>query len=448
MYSLLALCNGDPYRIIPKHILQLQEPHFTPFHLTACIIFFLAVIHIFFVNKITAFAETRKGNLFLQESLHFLGEVEVIFALWGIPLIISVFFFYNWQTAVDYIMTRNFTEPMFIVVIMTLTATYPIVKLAEDCLNFFAKMMGGSIAVWWFFLLTLAPLLGSFITEPGAMTLIATLLIRQFYQFHPSSGLAYATIGLLFTNVSVGGMLTSFAAPPILIISRCWERDTLYMFLHYGWKVVLGIFISTILYLVFFRKEFQKMEEKKQLPLPNTLKKSIPFWITAVHILFIVWTLFNAAYPAMFIAGFLLYLGFQIATAPFQQDTGIKKPLLVGLFLAGLILHGGLQGWWIRPLLSDLSPFSLMTLCAFLTSFNDNAAIVYLASHIPNLSETLKDAVLSGAMVAGGLTVIANAPNPAGYVLLKNYFPKGISPLFLLLGALLPTIIFFTLFSI
>ena len=76
-----------------------------------------------------------------------------------------------------------------------------------------------------------------------------------------------------------------------------------------------------------------------------------------------------------------------------------------------------------------------------LTSVNDNALITYLATLVPNLSDELKLAVVQGAVVGGGLTVIANAPNPAGQALLGRFFNGAILPIGLLAGALLPTAI-------
>ena len=76
-----------------------------------------------------------------------------------------------------------------------------------------------------------------------------------------------------------------------------------------------------------------------------------------------------------------------------------------------------------------------------LTAVNDNAAITYLASLVPGFSDHLRYAVVAGAVVGGGLTVIANAPNPAGQSILSRFFPDGVSPLGLLLGALAPTVI-------
>jgi di/tricarboxylate transporter len=78
---------------------------------------------------------------------------------------------------------------------------------------------------------------------------------------------------------------------------------------------------------------------------------------------------------------------------------------------------------------------------AILTAFNDNALITYLATLVPNMEDALKIAVVEGAVTGGGLTVIANAPNPAGQALLNRFFGGTISPLGLLAGALIPTII-------
>jgi len=85
-------------------------------------------------------------------------------------------------------------------------------------------------------------------------------------------------------------------------------------------------------------------------------------------------------------------------------------------------------------------------LATVLTAFNDNAAITYLATLVPDFSDGLKYAVVAGAVAGGGLTIIANAPNPAGISLLKKYFSNGVSPMGLLGAAIIPTFIAFVLF--
>ena len=156
---------------------------------------------------------------------------------------------------------------------------------------------------------------------------------------------------------------------------------------------------------------------------------------------FLAWTVINNHYPALFIGGFLFYIAFTQATEHHQHELSLRPALLVGFFLAGLVVHGGLQGWWIGPVLRGLSEVPLFFGATTLTAFNDNAAITYLASLVPDFPESLKYAVLAGAVAGGGLTVIANAPNPAGQSILGKFFPDGVSAWRLFLGALVPTLI-------
>jgi len=277
------------------------------------------------------------------------------------------------------------------------------------------------------------------------------LLGREFYRLGPSHRFMYATLGLLFVNVSVGGALTNFAAPPVLIVAAKWGWDSVFMFTQFGDRALAGIIVSNIVYFLVFRKEFARMTDNSvNLPQDEEERREpVPFWITAVHLAFLGWTVFVAHEPALFIAGFLFFLAFTMATAGYQDEVNMKSPLLVGFFLAGLVVHGGLQAWWIEPVLSRLGEFPLMVGATVLTAFNDNAAITYLATLVPDFSDSLKVAVVSGAISGGGLTVIANAPNPAGQSLLQKYFPDGgISPLGLLLAALFPTLVMLGLFAI
>ena len=105
------------------------------------------------------------------------------------------------------------------------------------------------------------------------------------------------------------------------------------------------------------------------------------------------------------------------------------------------MVHGGLQGWWIEPVLKSLGELPLFVGATFLTAFNDNAAITYLATLVPGFTDALKYAVVTGAVTGGGLTVIANAPNPAGQNILQRFFPDGVAPLGLALAAAVPTAI-------
>ncbi len=432
-----------------------------PFNLFTLLVFFLAIIHMLLTSRFTKIGHhferrriidveqegrdyVRERDLsFRSELFCFLGEIEVVFALWAIVLVIGITIFYNWDSAVSYLNNRNYTEALFVIVVMTLASTRPILRLAHRLIESVAKLFGGGTAAWWLCLLTIGPLLGSVITEPGAMTITALLLSREFFARRPRKIFAYATIGLLFANISVGGVLTQFAAPPVLVVANKWGWTAGFMLLNFGWKAVVGIVASNVLYLIIFWREFGRMKRPLSIsPVAGVDDHSpIPLWITIVHVILLALVVFSVHNSIVFIGIFLLFLGFFQATAPHQRPLNLRLPLLVGLFLAGLMIHGGLQAWWIAPILSSLSEVPLMIFAAFLTTFNDNAAITYLGSLSPHITGTLKYALMAGALTGGGLTVMANAPNPAGQQILGRYFSHGISPLGLFLGAITPTII-------
>ena len=435
-----------------------------PFNAIATVIFALAILHTFTAARFAALAHrvqhrheraaAASGRVpspsVRAEVLHFLGEVEVVFGLWAVVLLGAMASYAGWAAASHYVNdTVVYTEPLFVVVIMALAATRPIIGFAESALRRVAAAGGATPAAWWVAILTIGPLLGSFITEPAAMTICALLLARQFYDLQPSARLKYATLGLLFVNVSIGGTLTPFAAPPVLMVARPWGWDIPFMLANFGWQTGLAIALSTAVYFATFRRELRALAERPAVPdieQPDEAAEApalltVPAWVVGMHLAFMAWTVFNAHYPALFVGGFLFFLGFARATAAYQSRMDLKTPLLVGFFLAGLVIHGGLQGWWIAPLLRRLSEEPLFIGATALTAINDNALITYLATLVPNLSEPLKLAIVQGAVVGGGLTVIANAPNPAGQALLGKFFDDAISPVGLFLGALLPTMI-------
>jgi Putative Na+/H+ antiporter len=438
-----------------------------PLNLVATIIFFGAIVHTFLAgwfrkiahnyqqsyDAIEYLLEAKDGPpdfgkrhdklLFRAQLFYFMGEVEAVFGIWLIPLFIAITAFHGWATMVEYVGNVNVADAIFVVVIMAMASSLPIVRFTETVIAKVSAVGKGTPASWWLAILTLGPLLGSFITGPAAMTICALLLRHRFYSLKPSERLKYATLGLLFVNISVGGVLTQFGSPPVVIAASAWNWDLAYMLTHFGWKAVIGIILSNLLYLTVFRKEFSTLatnvpdEEQDQEG-----RRPIPWRITAIHILFLCWTVANAHYPVLVILGILFFLAFVSATRLNQQAIALRPPLLVGFFLAALIIHGGCQQWWIGPVLGGLSRWPLMLAATILTAFNDNAAITYLASLVPGFSDALKYVVMAGAVTGGGLTVIANSPNPAGQSILASRFGEsGISPLCLFLGALVPTLI-------
>ena len=429
-----------------RHRIQVQ-----PFNLWATLLFLGAIIHTFLTHKFRHWAhevESRhresgaETGSIAARALHFLGEVEAVFGIWVAPLLLLMAWKIGSPQVIDYTHNRvSYIEPIFVVVIMAISATRPILNLAEGFMRRVAALGGGGPAAWWFSILTLGPLLGSFITEPAAMTISASLLARQFYRLKPRPMFAYATLGLLFVNVSVGGTLTHFAAPPVLMVAGRWGWDTPFMLKHFGLEAALGIAASNILYFLFFRNEFKSMRAEAAEDVGHQTKRPLPGWLTISHILLLVWTVLNAHHPVLLVGGFLFFIAFYEATQHFQDRLELRSPILVGFFLAGLVVHGGLQQWWIEPVIRSLNVVPLFLGATALTAFNDNAAITYLATLVPGLTDAMKHAVVAGAVTGGGLTVIANAPNPAGQAILNRYFKDGISPLGLFLAALVPTTI-------
>lgn len=434
-----------------------------PLNLVATLLFLGAILHTFAAPKIAAYAHhlqhrppadyDRDGTVephehpldvrsFKAEALHFLGEIEAIFGLWVVPLLGVILWSKGWTTVESFMSNIHFTEPMFVVVIMAISATRPVLSFAEGLIGGVARAFGGSPFAWWMAILTIGPLLGSFITEPAAMVISALLLSRRIYSFGPSSRLAYATLGLLFVNISVGGTFTHFAAPPVLMVAGKWGWGLGYMFQHFGWKALIGIVVANLLYAALFRRELSGLTAAGPVVAEDShARPPVPAWVVAMHLAALAWTVFTAHTPALFIGGFLFFLAFLQASAPHQDPLNLRSPLLVGFFLGGLVVHGALQQWWIAPVLGSLGEQPLFWGAVGLTAFNDNAAITYLASLVPGLTEELKYAVVAGAVTGGGLTVIANAPNPAGQSLLAKHFPGGISPFGLAAGAIVPTLI-------
>jgi hypothetical protein len=444
-----------------------------PFNALATAIFVCAIVHTFVAARIAGLAHRvqhaadeqalREGRLprpsVRAEFLHFFGEVEVIFGLWAVVLVVAITLARGWDTTTHYLDdTVVFTEAVFVVVIMALASTRPVIGLAERGLRRVAGLGGHTPAAWWLTILTIGPLLGSFVTEPAAMTISALLLGRQFYDRQPSTRLKYATLGLLFVNVSVGGTLTHFAAPPVLMVARPWGWDTAFMLSHFGWRAVLSVVASNATYYLVFRRELAALAGRSDVVETEHLDEDleaeggkllpVPAWVTVVHLGFMAWTVFTSHHPSLFLPGFLFFVGFAKATAPYQSRLELKAPLLVGFFLGGLVIHGSLQGWWIAPVLASLSEVPLFFGATLLTAFNDNALITYLATLVPSLGPSLKIAVVEGAVTGGGLTVIANAPNPAGQALLGRFFGGSIAPLYLLLGALVPTLVATVMFRL
>lgn len=428
-----------------------------PFSLVTFFIFIGAVCHTFLASKFTAKSKELEAKVghetYGSQLLHWCGEVEIIFGLWLIPLVFGFLLFKGWHPMVEYFSTRKYTEPVFVFAIMTIASTRPILYLAETVIQKIVCCLGGERpSTWWLCILTLAPCLGSLITEPAAMTIAALLLSVKVFQYRPSLVFSYATLGLLFVNISVGGVLTNFAAPPILMVASTWHWSSAYVFSHFGAKALLGIVLTSFSYFLLFARQLHHLNGVyKQSGASLVQRETIPAGVILTHILFLVWTVLNSHHTVLIVWGFLAFLVATSILKKYQNKLALRESLLVGCFLAGLVTHGGLQEWWIEVVLSRLNDLTLFLGSIVLTSFNDNAALTYLASLVPEFMQNfnLQSAVVSGAIVGGGLTVIANAPNPAGQSILSKFFPNGaVKPLPLLLGALAPTLLLALVFRL
>lgn len=411
----------------------------TPLEIISTVLFFLAIIHTFLVSKFEHIADQKVKGSIAANIWHYLAEVEVVFGIWAFIFIFVSLFLLGIDPTLHYLDSLNFTEPAFVFVIMCIAATRPVILLATKIIQFFAKLLPFQEKMSFYLsALIIGPLLGSFITEPATMTVTALILLESFYETQVSLRFKYATMALLFVNVSIGGTLTHFAAPPVLMVASKWNWGTLYMLEHFGYKSLLAIILSTALYAFHFRKELagsvRVKKQKEDYLIPR-------WWKVLAHILFLFLVVYTAHHPKVFIGVFCFFLGFVKVTEKYQDALKIKTAFLVAFFLAGLVTLGSMQAWWLQPLLTKMSDLVLFLGATSLTAITDNAALTYLGSLV-NLSDESKYALVAGAVAGGGLTVIANAPNPAGFGILKDTFgADGINPLRLFLYALIPTAI-------
>ncbi|MDO8277277.1 MAG: putative Na+/H+ antiporter [Burkholderiaceae bacterium] len=400
----------------------------------AAVLFALALTHTFstkFFERL-AHRHPRHAGLF-----HLLGEVEVVFGFWAVVLIAVMAFVAGGTQAIQYAESRQYTEPLFVFVIMVVAASRPVLEVIKALVDSIARIspVRTVVAQTWL-CLALVPLIGSLITEPAAMTLAALMLGPLVFRSGIPEWLKYAALGVLFVNISVGGTLTSFAAPPVLMVAAAWNWDSAFMVAHFGWKAVIAVVINATAVTYLLRAHLADAR-------PVSLKadrQRIPHLVSTIHLAFLAAVVAFAHHPVIFLGLFLLFLGFTQAYARYQTPLILKEALLVGFFLAGLVVLGGMQQWWLQPIVSGLEPTALFFGALGLTAITDNAALTYLGSLIEGMSDAAKYMLVAGAVAGGGLTVIANAPNPAGVALLKRGFnDESIGAGGLLLGALLPT---------
>ena len=431
----------------------------------ATVLFALAVLHTFCVKRFAHWARKFPEGSVGENVLHFLSETEIVFGVWAAILIIGIAVLnFSVHEAVNYVerlggradvtavekldsvpeavhyvkgLTDSYKEPKFVMVVMVIAATRPIVNMAELLILWIARLLPMRESVSFYIAaLSFGSLFGSFITEPAAMTLVAMLLRRRYFDQNIGKMLAYATLGLLFVNVSIGGTLTHFAAPPVLMVASKWGWGTWFMASTFGWRAAASCLCSTLIVALCFWKQLNAVETD------TTERRMIPPWLTTLHLVFLAAVVAFAHHSDVFFGIFMIFLGLVAATQEYQEPLKLKEGLLVGFFLAGLVTLGSLQNYWLKPLITSLDGAQLYFGATALTAITDNAALTFLGSQV-EINNDLKYALVAGAVTGGGLTVIANAPNPAGAGLLqssKAFGDRGIHPIGLFLGATPPTL--------
>lgn len=400
--------------------------------LAGAIIFAIALIHTFAAKtfEVLARRHPRHAGLF-----HLLGEVEVVFGFWAFVLVLTMALLAGGKTAIDYAESRHYTEPLFVFVVMVVAASRPVLDSIRRLLGMLARLLPvrTELALVWL-CLAVVPLCGSLVTEPAAMTLAALMLAPLVFRAGVPEWLKYGALGVLFVNVSIGGTLTAYAAPPVLMVAGPWHWDSAYMASTFGWKAAVAVVVNASVISFMLRHHLSTLAANDADAVP------VPLPVALIHIACLAAVVLLAHHPVLFIGLFLLFLGFTQAYQRYQDPLILKEGLLVGFFLAGLVVLGGLQQWWLQPIVASLGPTALFFGALGLTAVTDNAALTYLGSLIVGLGEHEKYMLMAGAVAGGGLTVIANAPNPAGVALLRRGFnDESVGVGGLLLGAALPT---------
>jgi hypothetical protein len=411
----------------------------TTMQLVSVVVFALALVHTFSAKLFEHLAHLhpRHAGLF-----HLLGEVEVVFGFWAFVLMAAMALVDGREAAIDYAESRQYAEPLFVFVVMVVAASRPVLDAVRTLLHTLARLapVRTELALVWLGL-ALVPLAGSLITEPAAMTLAALILATYVFRQGIPEWIKYGALGVLFVNVSIGGTLTAYAAPPVLMVAGSWGWDSAFMISHFGWRAALTVLINATVVTFFLRKHLAPAAPRSSEPVP------VPLAVILIHLAFLALVVKLAHHPVLFLGLFMLFLGFTQAYHRYQDPLILKEGLLVGFFLAGLVVLGGMQQWWLQPIVSSLGPTELFFGALGLTAITDNAALTYLGSLIEGLSDHAKYMLVAGAVGGGGLTVIANAPNPAGAALLREGFnDHSIGAIGLFLGALGPTVVAAALF--
>lgn len=430
-----------------------------PLQLGATFFFILSVIHAFLTPRLynmylrirhqkILFPERKKKYLVLTEITRMFSRIELVMLLWSVPFLLWFVYSENYKVMIGYLTSRNYMASLFIIVMMILVESNPIIYLSETLLNRLVQKIGKhSPVAWWWVILLVSPMLSSLLKETGAMVIATMLLIRKFYIHNPSKKFAYATMGLLFSNISIGGLLTITSSRAMFMIMPTLKWSSHFIWAHFTWKAFLAILFSTTIYYLYFKKELKEFVKTDAQQEDNNESIKAPWWVVCIHICF-VWALLQCkTSPVLIISVFLCYLCFRCFTYSYQNIIDVNKACLIGLFYSGLVILGDLQEWWVLKLMQNQSDFGHMIISFGLSIFLDNALVNYLVHNLSVSHDCYHYLVITGCMAAGGLTVATNLPNIVGYTILRRGLKLKLPSLVgLFLAAIIPASINFFVF--
>lgn len=426
------------------------------FELFTFVIFICAVIHTFLTPSFyslyhqydrMALRNTKKSNHYrsLSEIFYLLSEVELVFGFWILPLALGLFFISDLDFLVSYLQTRDYTYALYMTVVVAFVSTKPIVHISEKILEAFSKLGGNHPRSWWWTILTLGPVFDIFLKEPGAMTISSILLAKTVFPFIKNTRFQYATLALLFINISLGGLFLPQFSRSLFLIARQENWEIAYTFFRFSWKAFLIIVLNNGFYYVFFRKYLPTETKPIQEILEKEKKGEPPFWIILIHLVFLGLIVVSSEYPPIFLGMFFLFLGVHRATFSYQgKEQGplfLKPAILVGFFFASLLIHGEFQKWWAVQLLENVDFKMGYVTSIFLSSLIDNAVVLYFLDQFKPISEEVLYAFVTGSLSSGALTLMANGPNLIGYSNLREFFNGKVSLIALFFAALPLTIL-------
>ena len=220
--------------------------------------------------------------------------------------------------------------------------------------------------------------------------------------------------------------LTHFAAPPVLMLARAWGWDLSYVLATSAgarcwlFRLDAGVFPG-------FRRQLgtSRIAPRRRTRTSRRTRVRLPPGCYRCR---------RGSRPSMSRSwpgpwspprnralrrGFLISL-FRESDGGLREPDGPEGSADGRIFLGGLVIDGGLQAWWIGPVLSRLSE-------ATVPGGEGAHRSTTRPDHLPRVARAesaryAEPAVVAGAVTGGGLTVIANVPNPAGQALLARFY--------------------------